>query len=323
MFNTNDKINKYGEFFCDLTSKNDENKTALIAKALSHPMRIRMLNQILKSPSSIIELKKLNGLTNSSVIFHLNILEEASLVVSRVKPNKKGKTLVFYVNFSDIYFSLQSNSDRSTSDTIEQSVGVGNFISVEPIEYIRLATENEFIVLDKDDAYNPLRFGAKLICMDNGSITYAFSNAFAKRYSVKRLDFSLEICSESPYYCNDWKSEIIFSVCGTDVARYVSPADFGGVRGKLNPAWWDDKYSQYGELITVSIDGECVYLNGKKTGGEINLKKLALTDSDKITFSVRTELNSKYAGGFNIYGANFGNEPQDIVMRALIDENKR
>ena len=98
MFDSDKIINRYGDVDLDVTSKSDEDKIVRIGKALSHPIRIKMLNQILKNPRSITELGKLNNLTNSSVIFHLNLLEEAELIVSRVKPNKKGKTLVFYVN---------------------------------------------------------------------------------------------------------------------------------------------------------------------------------------------------------------------------------
>ena len=85
--------------------------------------------------------------------------------------------------------------------------------------------------------------------MDNGEVTYAFSNAFAKQNTVRRLEFSLELSSESPYYCNDWKSEIVFSVCGIDVAEFLSlgiletSAGFfpprGGIASIRNTVCWD------------------------------------------------------------------------------------
>ena len=318
MFDTDKSINRYGEVYADLTSDAGEAKTLLIAKALSHPARIRLLRQLLRIPRSITELGRLNHMTNSTVIFHLRLLEEAGLLFSRTQPNKKGKTLIFYVNFSNIVLSLQNDSLELRDTVLRQTLGVGSYISAAPTGYIRIATEDRFLVLEKDDIYNPSRFEAKLLCLDNGEVTYAFSNAFAKRHRVKRLEFSLELSSESPYFCNDWKSEIIFSVCGVDVASYLSPGDFGGTRGRLTPEWWDDKYSQYGLLVTLSIDGEGVSLNDEYVRKDLTLRDLPLTQADRITFSLRTDPSLRYAGGFNIYGSRFGNEPQDIVMCATV-----
>ena len=317
MFNSNKTINRYGDVSLDVTNKEDTEKIINIAKALSHSVRINILNQILKKPRTVTELGKLNNLTNSSVIFHLNLLEEAELVVSRVKPNKKGKTLVFYINFSTIDIVTSFNiSDKL--NVIEQSLGVGNFQSVEPTGYVRVATEKQFLVLEKDDLYNPIRFDASLICLDNGEITYAFSNAYAIRNKVNLIEFSLEICSESPYYCNDWKSEITFAVNGVEIANYLSPGDFGGIRGERTPIWYDDKYSQYGILTTVAVDEQGVMLNGERIAAYPTLQNLMLSAFDKTTLTIKTKEDSKYAGGFNIFGQHFGNEPQDIIMRAHV-----
>jgi len=315
MFDSDKIINRYGDVDLDVTSKSDEDKIVRIGKALSHPIRIKMLNQILKNPRSITELGKLNNLTNSSVIFHLNLLEEAELIVSRVKPNKKGKTLVFYVNFSQIGIATRYNAIDKQS-VIEQSVGVGNYQSVAPTGYVRIATENQFFVLEKDDLYNPIRFDASLICLDNGEITYAFSNAYATRNTVNLIEFSLEICSESPYYCNDWKSEITFAVNDVELGSYLSLGDFGGIRGKLSPAWYDDKYSQYGLLTTVAVDEQGVMINGERVASSPTLHDLNLGSFDKTTLTIKTKESSTFAGGFNIFGKHFGNEPQDIIMRA-------
>ena len=257
-------------------------------------------------------------MTNSTVIFHLRLLEEAGLVISRTQPNKKGKTLIFYINFSDVTLSLQNDHAAAHDTVITQTVGVGCFEAAAPTGYMRIATEDRFIVLEKDDIYNPRRFDAKLLCIDNGMVRYAFSNAFARRHTVKSLEFSMELSSESPYFCNDWKSEIVFSVCGVDVATYLSAGDYGDTRGRLTPEWWDNKYSQYGLPVTLLIDWGGVRLNGDYVRTDLTLGDLPLAQSDRITLSLRTDPALRYAGGFNIYGSRFGNEPQDIVMRATV-----
>lgn len=315
MFDTSKPVSYYGNFEFSILEPNNEENLASICKALSHPLRIKILHQLLKAPRSVGELAKLNGLTNSTVLFHLQILEKATLAICKTKPNKKGKTLVFYINFNEI--KIKTSTSANTPEKVEtQSIGVGNYIYCKPLQYIRFATDERFIVFDNIDAYNPVRFDAKLICIDNGEICYAFSNAFAQKGTVDKIEFSLELSSESTYFCNDWKSEIIFAVCGVDVAVYLSPGDFGGERGKLTPIWWDDRYSQYGLLVTLEIKTDGVYLNGKKANDKINVSTLPLMQSDKLTFSVRTDKTRKYAGGFNIFGKTFGNYAQDILFKA-------
>lgn len=315
MFDTGKKVSHYGNFEFSILESNCEEKISSVCKALSHPLRIKLLYQLLKAPRSVIELAKSNGMTNSTILFHLRILEKANLAVCKTKPNKKGKTLVFYINFSEIKINTLSNVN--TPVKVEtQSIGVGNYIYCKPEQYIRFSTDERFIVFDNIDAYNPVRFDAKLICIDNGEVCYAFSNAFTQKGNVEKLEFSLELSSESPYYSNDWKSEIIFTVCGIDVATYLSPGDFGGKRGKLTPIWWDDRYSQYGLLVTLEIKSDGVYLNNTKVNNRIKLSSIPLTESDKLTFSIRTDKSRKYAGGFNIFGKTFGNYAQDILLKA-------
>ena len=322
MFDTSREINHCGQIELNCTDESQEQRIVAIAKALSHPLRIKILNQILHEPRSIIALAKLNKLNNSTVIFHLKLLEEAGLVTSRARPNFKGKTLIFYINFVHLHLAAQAPLLKSKENTVEQSMGVGNYIYAKPEGYIRIATDDDFMVMESDDTYNPKRFEAKLLCMDNGEVTYAFSNAFSKRARVHRLEFSLEISSESPYYCNDWKSEIFFRICGVDVATFLSLGDYGGVRGLLNPDWWDSKYSQNGVLTTIAIDNAGVYVNNEMVRDDVTIETLELESKDRILFSFRTDQSSQYAGGFNVYGKTFGNEPQDIVLKAYVSDDK-
>ena len=213
---------------------------------------------------------------------------------------------------------MESLPEQEHETVVKQSVGVGCYTSAFPTDYIRIATENRFIVLEKEDTYNPQRFNAKLLGMGNGKITYTFSNAFAKQNAVKRLEFTMEISSESPYHCNDWKSEIVLSVCNIDLATYLSLGDYGDVRGKLSPDWWNNKYSQYGMLVTLAIDHGGIYLNNECIRTDLTIDDLPLMQSDHITLDIRTDPALRYTGGFNIYGSRFGNHPQDIVMSATL-----
>lgn len=316
MFNTQAETNLTNTISENILDPECNEKVLVIAKALAHPIRIEILRQLSEAPRSITEIAKLNRITNSTVIFHLGILEEATLIYSKVMPNKKGKTLIFFLNFINIHLFTKGCNTPNT-EVFTQSVGVGNYIDASFNKYIRIATEEESFILEKNDAFDTRRFDAQLICTDNGTFTYAFSNHLFRENPVEKIEFSFEICSEAPYYRNDWKSEITFAVNGIELATYLSPGDFGGTRGELNPDWWDDKFTQYGSFVTVAITDECVYLNGEKSG-ITSLKDLKLCQNNRIEFTIFIKKGAKYAGGFNLFGRKFGNHPQDILMKTTV-----
>lgn len=301
---------------CENIFEDNKEKVLCISKALSHPIRIDILHQLFSAPKSITELAKLNNITNATVIFHLEILEKATLVYSKTMPSKKGKTLIFFINFSSI--NLYTKDEKETKiDICTQSVGVGNFIDAMFEKYMRLATKTESFILNNDDVFDTRRFDAQMLCADNGYIKYAFSNSFAKSNKVEKLEISFEICSEAPYYRNDWKSEISMSVNGIELATYLSTGDFGGKRGELNPEWWENKFTQYGLLVNLTATEEGIFLNGEKVPSAQTINTLSIDKGNKIEFCIYTKKNAKYAGGFNLFGKGFGNYPQDIVMKGF------
>lgn len=312
MFDNEQKINYDGIVRASILDSADKRQIEAIARALAHPLRLNFLEQLLTQPRSITEIAKSNDITNSTAIFHLKILEEAKLVFSRCQPNKKGKTLIFYINFSEIAISTQpKNADAR--QTFEQSIGIGDYIDADVANYLRIATDSDIFYLEKN-VFETCRFKAQLLCTDGGKFTYAFGNSFAKDYIVNEIEFSLEICSESPYYRNDWKSEISFAVNETEILTYTSPGDFGDRRGKLNPTWWPNKYTQYGLLLRIKIDRDGVWLNGEQCNA-LTLDDLNLGQGNRLLFSIYTKRNAKYAGGFNLFGKGFGNYEQDIVLK--------
>ncbi|MEI0736074.1 hypothetical protein VQ056_04475 [Paenibacillus sp. JTLBN-2024] len=76
------------------------------------------------------------------------------------------------------------------------------------------------------------------------------------------IRISLEICSEAPGYDENWPSDILFSVGGVEVCKWTSPGDFGSVRGKLTPLWWDQGSTQHGLLKTLWINADGTFMDG-------------------------------------------------------------
>ena len=310
-----------GYFYYNLLDVNNSENITDIAKALSLPIRVEILRQLHKTPMSIVELAKANNISNSTVIFHLKILEKAKLITMQYAPDKKGKTQINFDNFIDIHFSISENR-KSSVEIYSQSVPVGLYVDAKFDGYVRFATDKDFMRISLNDIYNEKRTEMQLLWTDGGYVTYAFSNEFAQNSEVYELNISLEICSETTYYRNDWKSDIDFYINGKKLLTYTSPGDFGEQRGRLNPEWWPDNNTQFGLLKTISVTSKGVFLDKVLVNPNITLSDLDIAQGNRILFSVGCDKNSKHYGGFNIFGKSFGNYPQDIILSASYKQTR-
>ena len=302
-----------------IANTNDFVEIEKIGKALSSKLRLKILQQIHQAPKTITELAKINKITTSTIIFHTTILEDAKLIQMRFKPGKKGKTQVFFLGHNEIKI------DYNFKKTIEekkhvQSMPIGHYTNAIFDDYVRFATTKEMHRIEQNDVFNPLVRNADLLWTAGGMVEYSFSNKFAFEHKIREISVSLEICSETFGHLNDWKSDITFAINGIELLTYISPGDYGGKIGKLNPDWWDESYTQYGDLITISITNEGVFLNNKLVNKKIAIGDLNLTGSNRLLFSLYNKKDAEHYGGFNLFGKNFGNYEQDIVLSAIYDE---
>ena len=145
-------------------------------------------------------------------------------------------------------------------------------------------------------------------------LTAGFSLGEVDPGQVEWLEFSMEISSNAPLYREDWKSDISVQVNGCTLGTWVSPGDYGGRRGRLNPSWWSETASQYGLLKTWRVDGEGSTLDGEAISGT-RLEDLRLSCGDYISLRVGVDAHAEHVGGMNLFGEKFGDYAQGIVMR--------
>ena len=290
-----------------------------VCRALGSQKRLDILNQLHEKPCTIVEIAKNNCCTNATAMFHLDLLEKAQLIRSQYIPSKKGRALVYFLSFEKVLFSRDVAVSQTKKRVFEQSMPVGMYTDVTDIDFVSYAkSEYEGNAL-KSGLFDPNRLDAGIIWSFGGQITYTFSNFFDDADKTpEELRFSLELCSEISFYRNDWKSEITFWINGVEVATYLSPGDFGGTRGKLNPDWWGDNNTQYGLLVTLSVRKDGTYLNDK-LASPVTVDELKLNEGNKILFRLGNKKDATYYGGFNLFGKTFGNYEQDIIMTATVE----
>lgn len=310
----------------DIKNDNDIPYMVKLCNALGSEVRMKILKTLQRRPYtfSITDLIKLTNIPCTTLIHHLNILKEVNLIDITYKSTKHGSTRIIsrYLKGASLNFYYLEDKDNTTIKTELQNMKVGNFIKYEGNDF-NFVTPTRSYPKRGTDCYIPERFQAELIYTLNGKLTYIFSNNAAKFNKIKSISFSMELSSETPYYDNDYLSEITFWINDIEIATYLSLGDYGDRRGILNPAWWPDRNSQYGKLVTVLVDEAGVSLNGKQISTKINISKLNIQKGNSIIFALGNKQTSTYIGGFNLFGSSFGDFHQDILCAISYYDEKR
>lgn len=298
----------------DLKNDDDIDTMAALCDALGNKTRLKILRYLQQSPYifTVPELAKGIKMPMTTFMFHLEKLQKAGVISVWYKSGTHGALRLVQRKLKTVDISLfYTVTDEKNIQSEIQSVGVGQFSDFTGGSF-NFCTENKHYTFFTDNCYSPERFGAQLVYTSNGQITYRFSNIAAKMHTVKSIELSLEICSEAPYFDNDFLSDITFWINDTEILTYTCPGDFGDHIGKLNPEWWSSRNTQHGELLTITVDDHGVMLNGKRIQSKVTLKKLLLDTGNKIEIRFGNKSNARNVGGFNIFGKRFGDYPQDI-----------
>ncbi len=303
---------------------NDAEELSKIGKALSSPVRIKMLQLMSAEKMSIAELARRMEIPTSSAALDIKVLQQAGLVKIEEKPGSRGKAKL-----------CSKDADMISIRMTEVAAGVENIVSVEmPIgAYTKCEVDssacgiaNESTILEMDDMemafYMPERMSAQIIWSAGGYVEYTFPNKLkAMRFQCipHALIVSAELCSEVSSYREDWKSDITLWVNGVECGTWTSPGDFGQRRGKLTPPTWGSGRTQYGLLTVWEIKEDGCYIN-KVRVSDTNLESLHIMEAGSVYVRLGNKENAVYAGGFNIFGKKFGDYEQDIIMSITYSE---
>lgn len=295
----------------------DVDKLSEVAKALSIPTRVQIILLVSKESMSVNEIADALQLPISTVSMHVNVLLDAGLLFSAQQPGIRGRKKVCSRKIDTVLFDFVEKFELNTNESVVVNMPIGYYTNVTDIQSsCGIAGEHYYLSPDDDPKsfYEPSHFEAQLIWFSRGVLEYKFPNGALEGGNVaQKLSFSLELCSEISNYRNDWPSDITIWINGREVCTYTSPGDFGGRRGKLNPSWWSDTYTQYGLLKTFSVDGEGTFIDGIKASS-VSIDQLKLSEGDCISFKIGIKPDAVNCGGMNIFGEKFGDYQQNIVM---------
>lgn len=293
----------------------DKEKLSLIARALSAEVRIDILKLLCQSDLNINEIAQMLKLPQSSAAAHVKVLEEAGVIKTTLLPGVRGSMKVCSKQLDAFGVELFTKLEKEAEII---SMPIGNYVDykVEPTCGI---VGSKGPIGDEDEPrcfYHPERMNAKLLWLGTGYLEYRFPNNVLRNRSEKRIELSMELCSEDHEYNFDFPSDITVWINGLEAGTWTCPSDYGGRRGKLNPEWWPDKNTQYGILKTWSLTQDGTLLDDIKIN-EVSLSEYHLSEKEYISVRIGIKENAKNKGGMNLFGDCFGDYPQNINMKII------
>jgi predicted transcriptional regulator len=287
----------------------------VIAKALASEVRIETIKLLNFNCLNVNEISEHLNIPASTAALNVKVLEEAGLIHTELQPGARGSMKVCSRKRDLIKIVLRSSKPLH-NNSYDSFMPIGNYVDCKAYPTCGIVTDKGYLGIEDDPRsfYDPLRVNAQLIWFHKGYLEYRFPNTVLQNETAKSIEVSLELCSEAPNYHNDWPSDITVWINGIDCGTWTSPADFGGRRGKLNPAWWSDGSTQFGMLKSWKVTADGSYIDEKKTM-KVSIKDLGLGKNDYISIRIGIKDDAKNIGGINIFGDKFGDYPQHILMK--------
>lgn len=298
-------------------------KSLPVYEALGSKTRLKMLEFIGGGKRSVSEIAEFLNLSNSITTRHIQQLEDCGILDSErgvgVNRNKK---LVFlridqiYITFpAKIYHEFQLYSNN---------LKLGHFTNFSVTPTCGLATPTNIVGKFDDPKHfmNEQRVNAELLWFNNGFVEYTIPNFLKENETVMLLELSFEISSEFPIPNNLCPSDISIYINDIKVATYTSPGNFSDTRGRFTPDWWDDGYSQYGLLKHVRVCDTNTGIDGTFYS-EVGLPALNLHQNPFIKIKFAVDDDAVNQNGLTLFGKNFGNYNQDILVNMYYVSNEQ
>lgn len=284
-----------------------------VAKALSGDLRVRILEALGSKQMSISQLAEVLGAAQPTVSINIQILEQAGLVVTSTGNNREKLCAVASQSIL-LELPVKPGDGLRQIEEIRMPIGMYAYCSVGPP--CGMANREGAVIGSTDDPrafYMPERMEASLLWFaDSGFVEYLFPNPMPPGVEIDELRLSAELCSEASASEQDWPSDISLYVNDQPIGVWTSPGDFGDRKGKLTPNRWTSG-TEYGMLTEWRITRAGSFVNDAQ-GGDTLLADLRLHYQQPIRIRLSVDKDADNQRGMNVFGAAFGDHPQDIVL---------
>lgn len=292
-----------------------QDKLVNVCKALSTPIKIDILRFLCAKPAIISDVATHFGIPLSSAALHIKTLETAGLISVQPIPGSKGAQKLCGVLVSRVDIDVLDVDAINPNFLFRENMPIGSYFNYDVAPPCGIVSEVSDLGAEDSMSgfFSPERYKAQLIWLTHGYLEYRFTNTILKSTPSNKIQFTFEICSEALGYNQNWRSDVSIWMNNTEIGIIECPGDYGGRKGKLNPYWWIDSSTQYGDLRKIWITDHGCYIDEKKVSNH-SISSLGLDKGNYMSFKIGVKSDAEYMGGLNLFGEKFGDHPQNIVM---------
>lgn len=294
-----------------------------VLESFSSPTRIKMIELLGEGPMNIKSLSEALAIKPPIVTRHIQMLEQAGIVRSELVAGKRGLQKLCSLNVEQMVLQFKHGAAAAEEKTDEQlsnkkyevSIPVGMYSSYNVKPSCGLASETNMLGMCDDPRYfaDPVHFEAKVVWFSSGFVEYRIPNYMIYNDQPTMLEFTLEICSETPCSSsNMMPSDIIFQINGESIGVWTYPGKFGQGHGVYTPEWWY-KDIHHGIMKRIRVNEHGSFIDGVKVS-DVTIDDLALTYDREILLRIGCSSTAKNCGGVTLFGKGFGNYNQDIQL---------
>ncbi len=283
-------------------------------KALSSEVRIEILELLTRHAQlNMQDIANELGLSSGTITMHIKKLVDCGIIEVSSIPGKQGIQKLCYLPKDKLIIDIGA---EVAQNSYESEISIGHYSAFKAAPTCGLATKDKIIGEVDDARYfaDPERINSQIIWFTQGFLEYHLPNYLKADEYFEEIQITMELSSEAPGVCNNWPSNIYFSLNGSELGYWISPGDFGAQKGILTPNWWFPNWNQHGLLKLLTINDFGTFVDGLKIS-DTSLKDLALNYKSDLLFKVAVPDDS--IGGLTIFGKDFGNYSQGIHVRVI------
>lgn len=283
-------------------------------KCFSSSTKLNMIELVSVKPRNISELANLLEVSSTIITRNVNELKKAGILRTDLEPGIRGQQKICSLAINEILLDfVSSQAPRVDSTILNILIGQYSDYKVEPT--CGLASSKGYIGMVDDPRYftSPERNQAGILWFQSGYITYTLpSYLFDKSKDIRSIHISLEIGSEYPGFNNDYPSDIFFALNNIPLGKWTSPGNFGDKKGFYTPEWFTCG-TEYGLLKDLMVNHKGTYVDGQRIS-DVTLADLNLHSNENQVFKISSPKDVANPGGITLFGKNFGNHDQDIII---------
>ena len=285
-------------------------------KALGSDTRVEIVNTLIRNRKmNMNDLAESLGITNGALTGHIKKLEDCGIVTISSEPGGHGNQKICSVHIDSILIDIEKH-EANAANVFGTDIRVGQYSDFDVYPTCGLSTASNIIGEVDDPRYfsHPDRYNADILWFTHGYVEYIIPNLIPPKTRITRVTISVELGSEAPGVNENWPSDISFFLNDQKIGTWISPGDFGDVRGIFTPEWWFPNWNQYGLLKLIVINEEGTFVDGLKVS-DVSTESLSLDYNSTLKFRLAVLEDSEHVGGLTIYGKNFGNYRQDMRVQ--------